>query len=205
MCGPCLCQVLQNILEAESEYSRELQSLLGSYLRSLHPTDRWSYFYTFYCFIQQSQNSERERHTQEHIYCKTNMNTGCYIQYHIFCHPILNTLHILQNSLYMNYYLCYILELGKYSDLFIQAFYWKCQRSILIGFQVWINILLMIYIKLWMTPLLCIADSAVLTSVTFRGIWRRSRPSSRCWFSPWRSTQSQCTNLHLSATDATET
>ncbi|KAM7365285.1 hypothetical protein PAMP_016228 [Pampus punctatissimus] len=32
--------VLQNILEAESEYSRELQSLLGSYLRSLHPTDR---------------------------------------------------------------------------------------------------------------------------------------------------------------------
>uniref|UniRef100_A0A3Q3N9C5 Osteoclast-stimulating factor 1 n=1 Tax=Mastacembelus armatus TaxID=205130 RepID=A0A3Q3N9C5_9TELE len=34
--------VLQNILEAESEYSRELQSLLGSYLRSLHPTDRYS-------------------------------------------------------------------------------------------------------------------------------------------------------------------
>ncbi|XP_024864817.2 rho guanine nucleotide exchange factor 7b isoform X2 [Kryptolebias marmoratus] len=34
--------VLQNILEAESEYSRELQSLLGSYLRSLHPTDRIS-------------------------------------------------------------------------------------------------------------------------------------------------------------------
>ncbi|XP_070786505.1 rho guanine nucleotide exchange factor 7b isoform X1 [Enoplosus armatus] len=34
--------VLQNILEAESEYSRELQSLLGSYLRSLHPTDRLS-------------------------------------------------------------------------------------------------------------------------------------------------------------------
>lgn len=32
--------VLQNILEAETEYSRELQSLLGSYLRSLHPTDR---------------------------------------------------------------------------------------------------------------------------------------------------------------------
>uniref|UniRef100_A0A8C5EAE6 Osteoclast-stimulating factor 1 n=1 Tax=Gouania willdenowi TaxID=441366 RepID=A0A8C5EAE6_GOUWI len=32
--------VLQNILEAESEYSRELQSLLGTYLRSLHPTDR---------------------------------------------------------------------------------------------------------------------------------------------------------------------
>ncbi|XP_013880086.1 rho guanine nucleotide exchange factor 7 isoform X2 [Austrofundulus limnaeus] len=32
--------VLQNILEAESEYSRELQSLLGLYLRSLHPTDR---------------------------------------------------------------------------------------------------------------------------------------------------------------------
>uniref|UniRef100_A0A671UND1 Osteoclast-stimulating factor 1 n=1 Tax=Sparus aurata TaxID=8175 RepID=A0A671UND1_SPAAU len=32
--------VLQNILEAESEFSRELQSLLGSYLRSLHPTDR---------------------------------------------------------------------------------------------------------------------------------------------------------------------
>eukprot|EP00064_Thunnus_orientalis_P016129 superscaffoldBa00003130_g16192 len=31
-----------NILEAESEYSRELQSLLGSYLRSLHPTDRLS-------------------------------------------------------------------------------------------------------------------------------------------------------------------
>lgn len=40
VCGSCLCQVLQNILEAESEYSRELQSLLGSYLRSLHPTDR---------------------------------------------------------------------------------------------------------------------------------------------------------------------
>ncbi|XP_034407171.1 rho guanine nucleotide exchange factor 7b isoform X2 [Cyclopterus lumpus] len=34
--------VLQNILETESEYSRELQSLLGSYLRSLHPTDRLS-------------------------------------------------------------------------------------------------------------------------------------------------------------------
>ncbi|XP_037133166.1 rho guanine nucleotide exchange factor 7-like isoform X2 [Syngnathus acus] len=34
--------VLQNILEAESEYSRELQSLLGSYLRSLQPTDRLS-------------------------------------------------------------------------------------------------------------------------------------------------------------------
>lgn len=34
--------VLQNILEAETEYSRELQSLLGSYLRSLHPTDRLS-------------------------------------------------------------------------------------------------------------------------------------------------------------------
>ncbi|XP_073318516.1 rho guanine nucleotide exchange factor 7b isoform X3 [Pagrus major] len=34
--------VLQNILEAESEFSRELQSLLGSYLRSLHPTDRLS-------------------------------------------------------------------------------------------------------------------------------------------------------------------
>ncbi|XP_037326789.2 rho guanine nucleotide exchange factor 7b isoform X2 [Pungitius pungitius] len=34
--------VLQNILEAESEYSRELQSLLGSYLRSLHPTERVS-------------------------------------------------------------------------------------------------------------------------------------------------------------------
>lgn len=34
--------VLQNILEAESEYSRELQSLLGSYLRSLHPTDKLS-------------------------------------------------------------------------------------------------------------------------------------------------------------------
>uniref|UniRef100_A0A669CFC6 Rho guanine nucleotide exchange factor (GEF) 7b n=1 Tax=Oreochromis niloticus TaxID=8128 RepID=A0A669CFC6_ORENI len=32
--------VLQNILEAETEYSRELQSLLGSYLRPLHPTDR---------------------------------------------------------------------------------------------------------------------------------------------------------------------
>ncbi|KAK1876416.1 Rho guanine nucleotide exchange factor 7 [Dissostichus eleginoides] len=34
--------VLQNILEAETEYSRELQSLLGSYLRSLHPTDKLS-------------------------------------------------------------------------------------------------------------------------------------------------------------------
>lgn len=34
--------VLQNILESESEYSRELQSLLGTYLRSLHPTDRIS-------------------------------------------------------------------------------------------------------------------------------------------------------------------
>ncbi|KAK7893222.1 hypothetical protein WMY93_022374 [Mugilogobius chulae] len=34
--------VLQNILEAETEYSRELQSLLGTYLRSLHPTDRLS-------------------------------------------------------------------------------------------------------------------------------------------------------------------
>uniref|UniRef100_A0A665VA74 Rho guanine nucleotide exchange factor (GEF) 7b n=1 Tax=Echeneis naucrates TaxID=173247 RepID=A0A665VA74_ECHNA len=38
----CLFQVLQNILEAENEYSREVQSLLGSYLRSLHPTDRLS-------------------------------------------------------------------------------------------------------------------------------------------------------------------
>uniref|UniRef100_A0A3Q3LMZ4 Osteoclast-stimulating factor 1 n=1 Tax=Labrus bergylta TaxID=56723 RepID=A0A3Q3LMZ4_9LABR len=38
--------VLQNILEAESEYSRELQSLLGSYLRSLHPTDRSYCLYT---------------------------------------------------------------------------------------------------------------------------------------------------------------
>ncbi|CAL1598067.1 unnamed protein product [Knipowitschia caucasica] len=34
--------VLQNILEAETEYSRELQSLLGSYLRLLHPTERLS-------------------------------------------------------------------------------------------------------------------------------------------------------------------
>ncbi|XP_072293861.1 rho guanine nucleotide exchange factor 7-like isoform X2 [Eucyclogobius newberryi] len=34
--------VLQNILEAETEYSREIQSLLGTYLRSLHPTDRLS-------------------------------------------------------------------------------------------------------------------------------------------------------------------
>uniref|UniRef100_H2V5D0 Osteoclast-stimulating factor 1 n=1 Tax=Takifugu rubripes TaxID=31033 RepID=H2V5D0_TAKRU len=34
--------VLQNILEAETEFSRELQSVLGSYLRSLHPTDRIS-------------------------------------------------------------------------------------------------------------------------------------------------------------------
>ncbi|XP_068446820.1 rho guanine nucleotide exchange factor 7b isoform X2 [Clinocottus analis] len=34
--------VLQNILETESEYSRELQSLLGSYLRSLHLLDRLS-------------------------------------------------------------------------------------------------------------------------------------------------------------------
>ncbi|XP_061655675.1 rho guanine nucleotide exchange factor 7-like isoform X3 [Phyllopteryx taeniolatus] len=34
--------VLQNILEAECEYSRELQSLLGSYLRALQPTDRLS-------------------------------------------------------------------------------------------------------------------------------------------------------------------
>uniref|UniRef100_A0A8C4Z1Y7 Rho guanine nucleotide exchange factor (GEF) 7b n=1 Tax=Gadus morhua TaxID=8049 RepID=A0A8C4Z1Y7_GADMO len=32
--------VLQNILETESEYSRELQSLLVSYLRSLHPTEK---------------------------------------------------------------------------------------------------------------------------------------------------------------------
>uniref|UniRef100_A0A667XR76 Rho guanine nucleotide exchange factor (GEF) 7b n=1 Tax=Myripristis murdjan TaxID=586833 RepID=A0A667XR76_9TELE len=36
---PC---VLQNILEAESEYSRELQSLLATYLRSLHPSDKLS-------------------------------------------------------------------------------------------------------------------------------------------------------------------
>ncbi|XP_061745167.1 rho guanine nucleotide exchange factor 7-like isoform X1 [Nerophis ophidion] len=34
--------VVQNILEAESEYSRELQSLLVSYLRALQPTDRLS-------------------------------------------------------------------------------------------------------------------------------------------------------------------
>ncbi|XP_056157582.1 rho guanine nucleotide exchange factor 7b isoform X1 [Lampris incognitus] len=34
--------VLQNIFETESEYSRELQSLLASYLRSLHPTDNVS-------------------------------------------------------------------------------------------------------------------------------------------------------------------
>ncbi|CAL8309176.1 unnamed protein product [Merluccius merluccius] len=32
--------VLQNILDTESEYSRELQSLLGSYLRPLSPTER---------------------------------------------------------------------------------------------------------------------------------------------------------------------
>ncbi|KAM8873029.1 rho guanine nucleotide exchange factor 7-like isoform 4-T4 [Synchiropus picturatus] len=34
--------VLQNILEAETEYSRELQNLLGSYMRSLQPTERLS-------------------------------------------------------------------------------------------------------------------------------------------------------------------
>ncbi|KAM3850771.1 rho guanine nucleotide exchange factor 7-like [Diretmus argenteus] len=34
--------VLQNILETESEYSKELQSLLASYLRFLHPTDKLS-------------------------------------------------------------------------------------------------------------------------------------------------------------------
>lgn len=48
--------MLQNILEAESEYSRELQSLLGTYLRSLHPTDRLmlltlSHFDTWQNFI----------------------------------------------------------------------------------------------------------------------------------------------------------
>lgn len=41
----CVFQVLQNILEAEREYSRELQSLLGCYLRSLQPTDRLSYVF----------------------------------------------------------------------------------------------------------------------------------------------------------------
>lgn len=55
VCGSCACQVLQNILEAESEFSRELQSLLGSYLRSLHPTDRYHRLSNpLLCFIQQT-------------------------------------------------------------------------------------------------------------------------------------------------------
>uniref|UniRef100_A0A6Q2YKW0 Osteoclast-stimulating factor 1 n=1 Tax=Esox lucius TaxID=8010 RepID=A0A6Q2YKW0_ESOLU len=35
-------EVLQNILETETEYSKELQSLLSSYLRSLQPTEKLS-------------------------------------------------------------------------------------------------------------------------------------------------------------------
>lgn len=45
------------------------------------------------------------------------------------------------------------------------------------------------YSRWWVCPLR--SGSAVLTSVTFRETWRRSPPSSRCWSSPWRSTQSQ--------------
>lgn len=34
-------QVLQNILETETEYSKELQNLLTNYLRPLQNTDKW--------------------------------------------------------------------------------------------------------------------------------------------------------------------
>ena len=57
-----VCQVLQNILEAETEYSRELQSLLGSYLRSLHPTDRFGYLYPFLFIIHHSRVLEAVTH-----------------------------------------------------------------------------------------------------------------------------------------------
>lgn len=35
-----LLQVLQNILETEREYAKELQSLLGTYLKSLQSYDK---------------------------------------------------------------------------------------------------------------------------------------------------------------------
>lgn len=111
MCGVCLAQVLQNILEAESEFSRELQSLLASYLRSLHPTDR----------------------------CRR------------LAHPI------------------------------------YCART----YVELANRVMTMMMSLFLPPLARRAASALLTSATFRGTWRRSPPSSSCWFSPWRSTPSQ--------------
>lgn len=39
--------------------------------------------------------------------------------------------------------------------------------------------------------LLSSADSAVLTSVTFRQTWKTFQPFSKCWFSLWKSTPSQ--------------
>lgn len=51
---PCPCvnlngfpfwfQVLQNILETETEYSKDLQSLLTNYLRPLQSTDKYDSF-----------------------------------------------------------------------------------------------------------------------------------------------------------------
>lgn len=117
MCGSC--QVLQNILEAESEYSRELQSLLGSYLRSLHPTDRWSYFYTFYCLF--SQIFVVEVHT-----CLAISNAiPVYTRWMLFTVSDF-TYSLLQNALHMIYYPTTVSEIGRYIDWFITAFLWKC-------------------------------------------------------------------------------
>lgn len=73
----------------------------------------------------------------------------------------------------------------------ISRTYWiiyntTCMISNIVKIHTWIN-----YECFLSPPLPCFADSAVLISVTFREIWRRSRPSSRCWFSPWRSIQGQ--------------
>lgn len=38
---PFWLQVLQNILETETEYSKDLQSLLTNYLRPLQSTDKY--------------------------------------------------------------------------------------------------------------------------------------------------------------------
>lgn len=39
-----MCQVLQNILETETEYSKDLQSLLTNYLRALQSADKYELF-----------------------------------------------------------------------------------------------------------------------------------------------------------------
>lgn len=41
---PFVLQVLQNILETETEYSKDLQSLLTNYLRALQSADKYDSF-----------------------------------------------------------------------------------------------------------------------------------------------------------------